>query len=37
MNISVIINIDEDAIQKNNNKNIKLLNKDLVDVFYKAY
>ena len=34
--ISIIISIDQDIIQVNNNKDVKLLRKDLVDISLKA-
>ena len=32
----IIISMDEDIIQIHNNKNVKLLNKNLVDISLKA-
>ena len=36
MTISVIINVDQDVIQVNNDKDVKLLQIDFVDVSLKA-
>ena len=35
--IFVIISVNEDIVQIHNNKNIKLLSKNLINVFLKAY
>ena len=37
MVIFVIMNIDENIVWINNNENIKLLNKDLINIFLEAY
>ena len=37
VSIFVIINIDEDIIQIHDSKNVKLLSKNLVDIFLEAY
>ena len=37
VSISVIINMDENVIQIHNDKDVKLLSKDLVDIFLEVY
>ena len=36
MAISIIINVNEDVIQIHNNEDVKLLSKDLINIFIEA-
>ena len=35
--MSIIISVEKDIVQVHNDKDIKLLSKDLVDIFLQAY